>query len=154
MLIRDAVYDDDVAIEKIVMSNWDKDIAYSAVLEFDEMFKSGSKWPPHYYVAEVDGQVVGCGGLKSAWLMTNTYELIWVNVHKDFKGRGIGKALTERRLKHIRDLDGRLVLLMTKSPFFFKPFGFYVNNVFDGYALMSLHLGKVEISGKDQYMPT
>ena len=120
------------------------------------MFFSNSRWPPHYYVAEIDGQVVGCGGYRSAWLMSNTYELIWVNVKKEFQGQGIGKALTKKRINRIKELGGTLILLMTQTKQqFFEQFGFSRSEMYWNsdvskimpWRLMSLQLGPVEIAG-------
>src|SRR5437879_6584033 len=126
MLIRDALITDHHSIFQLIEQNWDSEIASKAIKEFDEMFFSNSKWPPHYYVAEDEnGQVVGCGGYKSAWLMSNTYELIWVNVKQEFRGQGIGRALTQHRIDRIKELGGTLILLMTKTKQrFFESFGF------------------------------
>ncbi len=60
--------------------------------------------PLHGYVWEEDGQIIGNLTLipffyRGHWL----YLIANVGVHPDFRGQGIGRALTVRALEHIRD---------------------------------------------------
>jgi N-acetylglutamate synthase-like GNAT family acetyltransferase len=47
------------------------------------------------FIAEVDGQVIGCGGYQGSQQM----ELSNLMVHPHYRRRGIGQALLEKRLK-------------------------------------------------------
>src|SRR4051812_47518750 len=107
------------------------EIADSAVIEMEEMFTSNSRWPPHYYVVEDEIGVVGFGGFKAAWMMSNTFELIWVNVHPRAIGEGVGSMLTRKRLTEICRRGGNLVVLMTRKSSFFVKFGFKAVANFD-----------------------
>lgn len=147
VIIRDLRFCDIPDVQKIIEENWIFEIASKSGLEMKEMF-GNAKWPPHYYVAEMNGQVVGCGGLKSAWLMSNTYELIWINVDKQYQGNGIGKLLIEKRINHIKNLGGTLILLMTQKPWMFSPYQFSYDRLYnDGWVLMSLQLKPISLSG-------
>jgi N-acetylglutamate synthase-like GNAT family acetyltransferase len=150
MLIRDLQYDDVPHVTRIIEENWNIDVAWQAGFEMDEMFNPHTKWPPHYYVAVLDGKIVGCAGYKAAWLMSNTYELIWINIDKNYQGRGIGSMLTHHRLGRIETIGGNLVLLMSKKRKFFEIFGFESVKEFDGWHLMSKKLGTVDVSGVTQ----
>jgi ribosomal protein S18 acetylase RimI-like enzyme len=59
---------------------------------------SGYKW--EVFVAEVDDQVVGCGG----YLGRQRMELVNLMVHPDYRRRGIGQALLEHRLERLATL--------------------------------------------------
>jgi N-acetylglutamate synthase-like GNAT family acetyltransferase len=146
VIIRDLRFCDISDVQLIVLNNWNSEIAYKARLEMQEMFNS-SKWPPHYYVAEVDGRVVGCGGFRRAWIMSDTYEMIWINIDKDFQGRGIGWDLTQRRITRIKELNGSLIMLMTNKPEFFEQFYFNRAAIFDNQHLMTRHLNTVKLNG-------
>lgn len=136
MLIRDLRPEDIRDCVHIVQYHWGIEIAQQAGWELEEMFTSNSRWPPHYYVVEDKGVIAGFGGFKSAWMMSNTFELIWVNVAPEAMGRGIGRMLTWHRLAEIRRRGGNLVLLMTQKPAFFEKFQFQTVCYFDGWALM------------------
>ncbi len=52
-----------------------------------------------YYVLEVDGEIVGAGGIAlNSDLDPPTVSLCWGMVRKDHLGTGLGKALTEFRI--------------------------------------------------------
>jgi len=153
IIIRDLERWDITAAANIIESNWNKEIAIKGYLEMQEMFLGSSKWPPHYYVAEIDGQVVGCGGFAHSWCMSNTYEFCWVNVKKDLQNKGIGRLLTQARINGIKQQGGKLILVVTQSPQHFEYFGFERIKTLQGvdgfgdWYLMSLQLGLVNVSG-------
>lgn len=146
MRLRDLKFEDIPICQSIVAAHWGAEIAASAVLEMEEMFTSNSRWPPHYYVVENNFEIIGFGGFKSAWLMSNTYELIWVNVAPGAQGMGVGRMLTLARLDEIRRRGGTLVLLMSRRPAFFEQFEFEtVCNFDDGMCLMVNQLAPITI---------
>lgn len=59
-------------------------------------FLAGIQWK--LYVAEVDGAVVGC----SSYMGRKTMELANLMVHPEYRRRGIGQALLEKRLQHLK----------------------------------------------------
>lgn len=134
--IRDLTPADITSCCDIVTLLWGKNVAEQARTELFEMHNSVQHWPPHYFVAEDDGRVVGFAGLRAAWMMTNVYEFIWINIHSDYQGKGIGALLTERRLAEVASLGGSVVMLMTQKPEFFAKFGFEKTTNIDGWELM------------------
>ena len=54
-----------------------------------------------YWVVEVDGQVVACGGINFPDVKTG--RLSWDLVHPDFQGKGIGRLLLNFRLKFLKE---------------------------------------------------
>lgn len=50
----------------------------------------------YYYVAEVEGEIVGCCGIRN---MAGEGEITNVVVASDFRGKGIGRALMEHMLR-------------------------------------------------------
>lgn len=144
-LIRDLEIKDISVCEQIVEKHWGKAVAENAAMEMMEMF-SKAKWPPHYFVAcDQDNIVVGFAGFKSSWLMSNTYELIWINVAPGILGQGVGKALTHYRLREIKNRGGALVMLMTQKPKFFEQFDFKEVAIYDDWVLMVNQLAPVTI---------
>lgn len=148
MLIRKLKYGDITAVSDIMIDLWGKEIAIHAANEMDEMFFSNSLWPPQYFVAEIDGNVVGFAGFKKMWLMSNSYEIIWNNVKKEYQGQKIGKMLMLKIIENVKSLGGTLIFSMTKNPIPGLKRGFRKVDEFNGYFLMALELGPTEISAK------
>jgi len=151
--IRDMEANDIIDCIKIVEENWDKEIGIQAYREMWEMFISNSIWPPHYYVAtDQNGKILGFAGFKSTWLMSNTFELIWVNISKDAQRQSIGTFLTNVRLEEIKKRGGNLVLLMSQKPTFFERFGFKSVQNLDGWHLMTYKMAPIQL-GPDNARP-
>jgi ribosomal protein S18 acetylase RimI-like enzyme len=66
---------------------------------------AGYRWA--IFVAEVEGRLVGCGGYMG--MGRAQMELSNLMVHPDYRRRGIGQALLETRLAHLRQDGYRLV---------------------------------------------
>jgi amino-acid N-acetyltransferase len=73
-------------------------------------------------VAELDGQVVGCGALHVLW--SDLAEVRTVAVEPGMRKRGIGHLLIESLLQRARDLDVRRVFCLTFEVDFFAAHGF------------------------------
>jgi amino-acid N-acetyltransferase len=73
-------------------------------------------------VAELDGQVVGCGALHVLW--SDLAEVRTVAVDPSCRKRGIGHLLLESLLQRARDLDVRRVFCLTFEVDFFAAHGF------------------------------
>jgi GNAT superfamily N-acetyltransferase len=89
--------------------------------------------PGPYFVAEHEGQIVGCGGFARD---DRGMRLTWGMVRPDFRGHGIGKLLLMYRLREIGKLGAFQVGLDTsqKTAGFFEKFGFRPVSVeADGY---------------------
>jgi predicted GNAT family N-acyltransferase len=80
-----------------------------------------------YYVVEVGGEVVGAGGVAWNDLEKPTVSLCWGMVREDHLGTGLGKKLTEFRIKYAREKYGDVPLTIGTSQHtqgFYKKFGF------------------------------
>ena len=49
----------------------------------------------HFYVAEEEGKIVGCGAIGPYWGRTDESSLFTIFVHPDRQGKGIGKRIVE-----------------------------------------------------------
>lgn len=77
---------------------------------------------PEFLVAELDGQVVGCGALHVLW--ADLGEVRTVAVHPRVVGRGVGHALVGALLDVARDLGLSRVFVLTFEKQFFARHGF------------------------------
>ena len=75
-----------------------------------------------FLVAELDGQVVGCGALHVLW--EDLAEVRTLAVAQDFKKRGIGSELLEALLERARQLEIERVFCLTFETKFFGEHGF------------------------------
>ena len=66
-----------------------------------------------FWVAELDGAVVGCGAVHVLW--ADLGEVRTVAVDPDVRGRGVGHAIVRRLLRVARDLELRRLFVLTFS---------------------------------------
>lgn len=81
--------------------------------------------PGEYYVVEVDGQVIGSGGI--ALNKDDTVSLCWGMVGRDHLGTGAGKRLTAYRIDRSRKHFGNKAMVISTSQHtsgFYEKFGF------------------------------
>lgn len=77
-----------------------------------------------FIVAEVDGSVVGCAGLKITW--RDLAEIVSLAVAPTWQGRGLGRRLCEPLIEDARALGIPTVFALTYQVSFFTKLGFEV----------------------------
>jgi len=75
-----------------------------------------------FWVAEVGGEVVGCGALHVLW--SDLGEVRTVAVDPAIRGRGIGHAIVDRLLEVARELQLQRLFVLTFETEFFGRHGF------------------------------
>ncbi|ALR12322.1 N-acetylglutamate synthase [Mycobacteroides saopaulense] len=75
-----------------------------------------------FWVAELDGEIVGCGALHVLW--SDLGEVRTIAVHPRLKGAGVGHALVSRLLDVARELELKRVFVLTFEVDFFTKHGF------------------------------
>jgi amino-acid N-acetyltransferase len=75
-----------------------------------------------FWVAEIDGTVVGCGALHVLW--ADLGEVRTVAVDKSYAGRGIGHQIVSRLMGMARELQLSRVFVLTFETSFFAKHGF------------------------------
>jgi len=75
-----------------------------------------------FWVAELDGELVGCGALHVLW--ADLGEVRTVAAHPRLRGRGVGHAVVERLLDVARDLHLQRIFVLTFETEFFGRHGF------------------------------
>ncbi len=84
-----------------------------------------SEYPDDYFVGEIDGDLIGAGGI--ALNKDQTVSLCWGMIRSDFLGKGLGRELTEFRIQKARERHGSLPLVVSTSQHtqgFYEKFGF------------------------------
>jgi amino-acid N-acetyltransferase len=75
-----------------------------------------------FLVAELDGEIVGCGALHVLW--EDLGEVRTVAVHPRVVGRGVGHAIVDALIAGARDLGLRRLFVLTFEKQFFSRHGF------------------------------
>jgi amino-acid N-acetyltransferase len=75
-----------------------------------------------FLVAEVDGEVVGCGALHVLW--ADLGEIRTVAVHPGALGRGVGHAIVAGLIENARELGLARLFVLTFEKHFFGGHGF------------------------------
>jgi amino-acid N-acetyltransferase len=75
-----------------------------------------------FWVAEIDGEIVGCGALHVLW--SDLGEVRTVAVHPKVRGGGVGHAVVEQLLGVARDLHLSRIFVLTFEVDFFGRHGF------------------------------
>lgn len=125
MQIRPPKYGEITQCCNLVYENWGEASAERCREQMIEYFKGGP-YAPTFMVADIGPgmPVIGFAAFAPTMLMKDVYDLIWVAVDEFYKSKGVGKALTERRLAEIVRKGGVAAQLVTQKPDYFKKFGF------------------------------
>ncbi|MBN1294524.1 MAG: N-acetyltransferase [Candidatus Latescibacteria bacterium] len=75
-----------------------------------------------YTVAEINGDVVGCGSLHVMW--ADLAEICALAVVEEHKGKGIGRAMVETLIEEAKKLGINRVFALTYQVEFFARFNF------------------------------
>ena len=75
-----------------------------------------------FWVAELDGELIGCGALHVLW--ADLGEVRTVAVHPRVRGQGVGHAVVERLLDVARNLHLSRIFVLTFETDFFGRHGF------------------------------
>ena len=86
----------------------------------------------HFYVAEENGRVVGCGAIGSYWGKADESSLFTIFVLPEYQGRGIGRQIIrtlERDEYFLRARRVEIPASITGTPFYLKMGYTYKNGV-------------------------
>ena len=135
MIIRPYQSIDKDACMSVFHSNRPKFFTTEEIQEFSQFL---DKLPCPYFVLELDGQILGCGGHFFNAERTRG-GLAWGMVHQDYHGQGLGKQLTLFRLFKLTQEAPTAQLRIDTSHHteaFYAKFGFITERIIpDGYGL-------------------
>lgn len=130
MIIREMRLKDINACAVITNANWGKRIAVNTRVELQYLLKN--KLARYYLALQDDGRAAGFAGIMPSWIMRDVWDLIWINVHPDFHGQGVGRELTEYIINQVISRNGAAIHLMTQKPDYFKKFDFHSVHSYNG----------------------
>lgn len=89
----------------------------------------------NYYVLEIDGEILGCGGFNLSE-DEETGKISWDIFHPDSQGKGLGTALMKFRIEKIKNIDTVKTLSVRTSQMaykFYEKFGLELREVVKDY---------------------
>ena len=114
-----------------------------AVELVDERLTKGDKSGYFFIFAEIDRQAVGYSCFGPIPGTECSFDLYWIAIHDDFRGKKIGKALLEKSEGAIRAMSGHRIYVETSSRDQYEPTRkFYIANAY-----------QLEATLKDFYAP-
>ena len=111
------------AVKEIVESTgffYDHEIPVACEL-VEEAVTKGKESGYEFVFVDIDGKPAGyaCYGLIPC--TKTSYDLYWIVVHNDYRGKGLGKTLLSEVEKHVKDLGGTAVYIETSDKELYKP---------------------------------
>lgn len=95
----------------------------------------------YFIVAKKDKEIVGWAGWSWSSISYDIAEFVWCNVKTEYQKQGIGRLLTEARLKAIKSFGiAKLIMLTTGKPIVYKKYGFNTVGVYPLFIGPETHL--------------
>jgi N-acetylglutamate synthase-like GNAT family acetyltransferase len=116
LIVRSATPDDLAAIATLIEPFVDDGLL------LERTFSELEEWRENFFVAEMDGKIIGCAVLEI--YSRKLAEIRSLAVAREMQGLGIGKALVEACVKRAQERDIFEVMAITASEDFFKSCGF------------------------------
>lgn len=104
-----------------------------------------------YFVFELDGKVVGCGGVNFGFDNGRAARISWDIVSKEHHGHGIGRRLVQHRIEHIKTKPEvkKIVVRTTQLVYkFYEKQGFEMEMEKKNFWAKDLHLYQLVINLK------
>lgn len=120
---------------------------YFAAAEKEELIDYLKQDAAHYYVIEQAAELVACGGINY-FESEKLARISWDIVHPDAQGQGLGRRLTQFRIKEIRQTNKADKIIVRTSQLvypFYKKMGFKLNKVVKDYWAKGFDLYQMEM---------
>ena len=111
------------SIENIVASSgfFSREEVELSIELIRERLTKGDASSYYFLFAEVDGRIVGYTCYGPIPCTKDRYDLYWIAVHDDVRGRGIGRALLARTESAIAKMGGKRIYVDTSSRDQYEP---------------------------------
>jgi len=93
----------------------------TAVELIEDRLQKGPRCGYHFLFAEEDGETVGYTSYGPIACTRMSFDLYWIVVAGEFRGKGLGKRLLEASESAIRDLGGNRVYIETSMRELYEP---------------------------------
>lgn len=105
-----------------------KDEVEVAVELAGEALAKGDASGYYFLFAEMDGQPLGFACFGPIPCTLGSYDLYWIAVHQDSRGKGIGQRLLKETEASVKEMNGRKIYIETSTMEKYEPTrGFYLS---------------------------
>jgi GNAT superfamily N-acetyltransferase len=137
--IRDSVVEGDAALVRSITAStgffYDEEVDTAVELVEDRLAK-GPRAGYHFLFAEADSRTVGYTSFGPIACTRESYDLYWIVVSGDYRGKGLGTRLLEESERAIAALGGTRIYVETSArPLYDPTRAFYLAR---GYAQIAL----------------
>ncbi len=109
-----------------------------AVELVNEHLENGKESGYYFLFAEIDNKTVGYTCYGPIPCTKHSFDLYWIGVHNDFRGKGIGRQLLAESEKRILEMGGKKIFIETSSTQKYYPTRkFYIDNKYMQAALLN-----------------
>ncbi len=118
---------------------------YFAVEEENDFINYLENEIDFYYVIELEGQIVGCGGVN--FRDENTGVISWGIIHPEYQKMRLGSKLLTHRIQELQKIEKitRITVRTTQLVFpFFEKNGFKLVNIIENYWADGFHLYEMD----------
>ncbi|MEL1243711.1 GNAT family N-acetyltransferase [Flavobacterium sp. DGU11] len=130
MTIRSYSPSDDPALFELLRLNTPK---YFAESEEADLVDYLANHIDHYYIVEIDGAIMGCGGFNIA-ADGSKGVLSWDIIHPDAQGKGVGSALVKFRIAKMQEMGIAIGIRTSQHAYkFYEKMGFRLKEVVKDY---------------------
>ena len=98
--IREFVFNDTDKVLEVFKQNVPRYFAVNEIEEFEKYLESGIE---KYFVAEIDGEIIGAGGVNFENNRT-TGQISWGFIQPKFQGFGFGSRLLQHRIDFLKSV--------------------------------------------------
>ncbi|MEE4178391.1 MAG: GNAT family N-acetyltransferase [Bacteroides sp.] len=127
---REVVESDLETVRSIIDSSgfFRKDEVEVAVELAGEALEKGDASGYHFLFAEMDGQTLGFACFGPIPCTIGSFDLYWIAVHQDSRGKGIGLSLLKETEALVKQMNGRKIYIETSTmPKYDPTRGFYLS---------------------------
>ena len=83
------------------------------------------KYKEKYFVAELNNEIIGIGGVSESFMSDSAFELCYGSVKPEYQRKGIGTTLTLKRIEYVKSIkDCGYIFVSSRRPEFFDKLGF------------------------------
>ncbi|MCB0638067.1 MAG: GNAT family N-acetyltransferase [Lewinella sp.] len=144
-MIRPYTHADEVAVLALLQLNIPRYFAPEEALELEDYL---AREAAHYFVVEVDGQLIGAGGYNY-FPEDRTARISWDFFHPDYHGQGWGGRLIDHRLNAIRTRTAARKIVVRTSQLayrFYEKMGFTLTDTEKDYWAPGFDLYHMEMN--------
>lgn len=130
IIIRELTKDDIKECAELIVSVYQKDGIWlnwtieKTIIDLEISFDS-PKYKEKYFVAELNGNIIGIAGVAESFMTCSSFELCYATVKHEYQRKGIGTILTIKRIEYVKSFKKHgYIFVDSRYPKFFDKLGF------------------------------